>query len=136
MPDLAQIRAWRSRAMDGKEAPGGDMIAYHGDLHADLEPWHAYVVDCGHSILAAVRGRFEGDLEGRDLSGMLQPVPVRTVLRLGWATTDLGFVVVDVDWHPDYGPQAPEAEYEYDVEEYHSAQDLDRLEDDDEDGEW
>lgn len=50
-------------------------------LPQDLVEWHCYATDGGHSILIVLPGDYQ---QGADLTGLLCPAPVKSVLRAGW----------------------------------------------------
>ena len=70
---LAHLEAF---AVAGKKYPSA--------LPSDLEPFYSYMADGGHSIIAVV----SGTLDLPDPHGSLCPVPVKTILRLGWTVKD------------------------------------------------
>ncbi|MEV0733990.1 hypothetical protein [Polymorphospora sp. NPDC050346] len=81
---------------------------YPGELPAELAPWYAYVRDGGHSIVVIPESLY-GTGPADD---MLTPVPVRTVLRLGWQTRD-GYLVVPIAYDADLGVVVPEDDEEF-----------------------
>jgi len=94
---LAQLEAF---AVVGKKYPS--------PLPSDLEPFYSYMADGGHSIIAVVSDTL--DLPEPHMS--LCPVPVKTVMRLGWTVRD-GFVWCNVPYSSFLGVLAPEEDREY-----------------------
>ncbi|MDT7858225.1 hypothetical protein RQM47_16370 [Rubrivirga sp. S365] len=102
---------------------------YPGVLPDDLAPWHVYLADGGHSVLAVrredVRGRFgrllyEADppVLDSDVDALLLAVPVRTVLRLGYEMRPAGSrglvpVVAGLDYSGELGLVVPAEDEEH-----------------------
>lgn len=68
---------------------------YPNQLPPNLEEWHCYTRDDGHSILCLL----EGLINPGELWRQLCPVPVKAVLR-GWRSQD-GFVVATTGFQYD-----------------------------------
>lgn len=78
---------------------------YHTPLPVEVAPFYCYPLDSGHSILAVPSG-----LEPR--VEHLVPVPVATMLRLGWFMQD-GLPVVDLPYDPELGLVVEPADEEW-----------------------
>lgn len=94
---LAQLEAF---AVAGKKYPS--------PLPTELEPFYGYMCDGGHCIVAVVSDK----LDLPDPRGSLCPVPVKTILRLGWTAKD-GLVWCNVPYSSFLGLLAPEEDHEY-----------------------
>lgn len=82
---------------------------YPEPLPGYLAPWYLYLDDHGHSVLVALASAYTA---GGDPGHFMVPVPVRTVLRLGWTTCPDGYPVVALDYTPADGPDVPAADYQ------------------------
>jgi hypothetical protein len=76
--------------------------AYPGRLGRELQVWHAYVLDSGHSIFCLLAGQEDGGLI---------PAPVRSVLR-GYTIREDGYVVADLPYDRQLGLLVPEDDEE------------------------
>lgn len=92
---------WRTWPMSvpGKAYPG---------LLPELARWYVYPADSGHSLMAIPTSLY-GSAAPKDL---LVPVPVRTVLRLGWTIRD-GWLVVPVEYDEALGLVVPEEDTQF-----------------------
>lgn len=82
--------------------------SYHGNLSKDLASWYCYVSDAGHSILCAIKRIYNpyGNPEA-----FMVPVPVKTVLRVGYEKYYNRYLIVDVQYDNQVGLQVmPEDE--------------------------
>lgn len=86
-------------------------VRYHSELPAELAAWYVYTSDGGHSIVAVLAATMSG---AADLTRLLVPVPVRSVLR-GYELRD-GYVVVDLPYDPALGLLTPAEDDEYEEE--------------------
>lgn len=83
---------------------------YSEPLPEDIQPFYCYPIDSGHSILAVIRNIYPGDAS--DPWGYVVPVPVKTILRVGWEMIEgLPWVVVPYD--QDLGLMAPDEDTEF-----------------------
>lgn len=86
---------------------------YLRPLPDELAPWHCYVLDGGHSILAVQDDGTLGDTPPRrTLLDRLVAAPVRTVERVGWRMVD-GFVVSPLPYDPGIGLVVEEGDEEF-----------------------
>jgi hypothetical protein len=83
--------------------------AYPQPLPAELAGWYCYLADAGHSIAIIPEDLFNGESE---LTDLLCPAPVWTVLRGGWRIHE-GFVVADIPYDRTLGLHVSEDESEY-----------------------
>ena len=72
--------------------------AYPRPLEPELEPWHVYITDSGHSILVAVASQIPEDEQEGDVRDYLVPAPVRMVQRVGWRRNTSGFLIAEVPY--------------------------------------
>lgn len=84
---------------------------YHSKLPSDIEDWHCYVEDCGHSILCLPKCMVDEAFATDNIQVFLTPIAVRTVLR-GYSIRD-GYVVVDVEYDRFLGIDTPDDDDEY-----------------------
>ena len=95
---------------------GHDLVPgkpYPRPLPPALAPWHAYVGDSGHVIVALLAAA--PPEPGAPPEDALVAVPVRTVLR-GWSLHAEGYVVVTTPaarYDPHLGLQTPPEDAEY-----------------------
>lgn len=82
---------------------------YHSSLPPELATWYCYPSDSGHSILCVLKQHYR---PGEDNTGYLVPVPVKTVLRTGYAV-DNGYIVVDLPYDPKLGLVTPHEDDEF-----------------------
>ncbi len=76
---------------------------YHSPLPEELAPFYCYPLDAGHSILAVPAGLGLENIEHLEhWTEYLVPVPVKTILRLGW-TWQRDVPVVDLPYDPELG---------------------------------
>ena len=85
---------------------------YSEELPGYLAPWYLYLTGdgtgAGHMVLVALASAYQ---PGGDPAHFLVPVPVRTVLRLGWERTPDGFAVVALPHEPGYGVIVPDSDH-------------------------
>ncbi|CAM5628467.1 hypothetical protein [Streptomyces griseomycini] len=87
---------------------------YPRPLPDELAPWHCYVLDGGHSILAVLDDGSLGDAPPRQaLLDRLVPAPVRAVERAGWRVVD-GFVLSPLPYDPDIDLVVEKEDEEFD----------------------
>ncbi len=85
---------------------------YHSPLPADLAEFYCYPLDSGHSIVAVPACLVE-DIEYLEYwTEYGVPIPVKTVLRIGW-TMQRGVPVVDFPYDPELGAVIPPEDEEW-----------------------
>lgn len=72
---------------------------YPSPLPPEIASWHCYTSDGGHCILVVLQSYYADDA---DLTSLLCPAPVKTVLRVGYQIRR-GFVICDLPYSPDFG---------------------------------
>jgi hypothetical protein len=80
---------------------------YQGSMPPALAPWHVYVADGGHSIIAILQ-QHEYDAFVDDPAKMLMPIPVKSVLR-GYEVYD-GYIIAsspDLEYSSLFGLICP-----------------------------
>lgn len=86
---------------------------YTRSLPPELEAAYAYISDSGHSLIVLI----DELVEGPNVDDYLLPVPVRTVLRLGYRVDDNGIVHVrsgpGVSYSREVGLVVPEEDEEW-----------------------
>ncbi|HEY9879012.1 MAG TPA: hypothetical protein V6D29_11180 [Leptolyngbyaceae cyanobacterium] len=86
--------------------------SYPAPLPPELNRWHLYVADGGHSIMAILHEHYESNRDN-PLAAMI-PIPVKTVIRQGYEVKD-GRIVVNpgLNYSDELGLQVPEEDAEY-----------------------
>ena len=77
----------------------GGQRSYHSELPPQLEAWHCYTTDGGHSVLVIFPSDFR---EAGDLTNNLCPAPVKAVLRARFEARR-GYIVCDLPYSKEYG---------------------------------
>ncbi|MCY9746371.1 hypothetical protein [Paenibacillus larvae] len=80
-------------------------------LPKELEPYHAYLLDGGHSIMAVLEMHWKDALEGNPDSYEL-PIPVKYVLQHGYRK-DGDYLIVNAAYDPNTGLMVDEDYTEY-----------------------
>jgi hypothetical protein len=77
-----------------------EMRFYPNPIPDELIPYHAYIRDCGHSIMCVLEchlSETNGNYDDYEL-----PVPVKYVLEKGYRIQN-GYVIVDAEYNEEYG---------------------------------
>lgn len=80
----------------------------YNDLPSELEPYHYYISDSGHSIMAVLEQDWG---TGTPLDYEL-PVPVKYVIEKGWRIQK-GFVIVKASYDSIFGFDIDDTYYEF-----------------------
>ena len=75
-------------------------IPYPQPLPPEIEPYHVYLADAGHSILCVLEMHLEeanGEMDRYEL-----PVPVKYVRERGYRIQD-GYIIVEANYDPFWG---------------------------------
>ena len=91
---------------------------YHTPLPPLLEEWHCYTTDGGHSIVVLLSAYLDQAWRAEsanELSNLLVPAPVKSVLRSYFDQTLLGvtYVVTNLPYDQTYGLVTPPDDDEY-----------------------
>lgn len=106
---LKEIKELRESAIGGAEILG---IAYYSQLPEELLPWYCYLPNSGHSVLAIIDQYVEPNMSFDILSGLITPLPVKTVLK-GY-NIQKGFpIVTGIINTICFGTNIPENDYEF-----------------------
>lgn len=85
---------------------------YHSPLPAELASFYCYPLDAGHSLCVVPASLVPAIDYLEYWTEYLVPVPVKTVLRLGW-TIERCLPVVDVPYDPETGAVVPDQDEEW-----------------------
>lgn len=98
-----------------QKALEGYLIAgksYPRPLPQSLATWYCYTSDGGHSIVCVLEVHWREHQEKEDLSDYLIPIPVKSVLRQGYAEHN-GYIVIDMPYDQDVGLLVPDGDDEW-----------------------
>jgi len=83
--------------------------SYPGQLPDELQARYCYPIDCGHSIVVALKQFYP---PGSDTGQVLVPAPVKAVLRVGYEQRD-GYILVDLHYDNEIGLITQPGDEEY-----------------------
>lgn len=84
---------------------------YHSSLPPELEEWHCYTIDGGHSIYCLVKSLADKAFETNRVDDYMVAISVKTVLR-GYQMRE-GYVVVDAVYDSLVGVECIEDDFEF-----------------------
>jgi hypothetical protein len=84
---------------------------YEGVIPKELEPYHYYITDSGHSIMCVLECHLK-EAKENDMDDYEVPIPVKYVLEKGWKVEG-DYIIVDAPYELPYGVMIEEKYYEY-----------------------
>ena len=97
------------RIIGSLRLPQASGKSYPRQLPGELQAWYCYPLDCGHSIVVALKQCYT---PGGDPRQFLVPAPVKAVLRAGYEQRD-GYILVDLPYDNEIGLTTQPGDEEY-----------------------
>jgi hypothetical protein len=85
--------------------------SYNGTTPKELEPYHYYMADGGHSIMCVLECHLK-EAQASNMDDYELPVPVKYVLRNGYRIEG-DYIIVNAPYELPYGLMIEEKYYEY-----------------------
>lgn len=84
---------------------------YPGQLPKELQPYHCYLLDSGHSIICVLETHLE-EAQKTSMDDYELPVPVKYVLEKGYRF-DGQYIIVDAEYNEELGLMVDDKYHEY-----------------------
>jgi hypothetical protein len=84
---------------------------YDDIIPKELESYHYYIIDSGHSIMCILECHLK-EAKEKGMDDYEVPIPVKYVLENGWKVEG-DYIIVDAPYELPYGVMIEEKYYEY-----------------------